>query len=161
MSAARQPGDEVHEKEIGWKLDFPGSAALVAFEDRAFAELEALPFPNADRLYVFEEDQAARLLAIAQKILGHPPERVLIVNAIYRFDWEARREPMKDVEAHFPSLPGWMGTQEWFGRDRTVPYLWASFEATGLQVHGKLTERDWGAWVDAFEPRVAHLERRA
>ena len=49
----------------------------------------------------------------------------------------------------------------WFGDDEDVPpFLWASVEPTGLQVHGVLPEADWCAWDERFRTEAAGLPCR-
>ncbi len=91
------------------------------------------------------------------------------VERIYALDWG--RFAVGDWEALercYEGLPGglaWFRDRRdcpmWFGDDEDVPpFLWASVEPPGLQVHGVLPEADWWVWNEKFLAATAALPAR-
>jgi hypothetical protein len=87
------------------------------------------------------------------------------VERVYGLDWDRFSENHWDRLARmYEELPGTMRQLDvpwWFGDDEDVPpFLWASVEPTGLQVHGVLPEADWRAWDQQFRREAAGLPCR-
>jgi len=70
------------------------------------------------------------------------------------------------LERIYKSLPGWVGYGSpsdpglpyWFGNNEEIkPFLWASLEPQGIQVHGCLTLADWQLWSAHFEDEALQL----
>jgi hypothetical protein len=84
------------------------------------------------------------------------------VERVYGLDWDRFSEDdWRDLERIYEGLPGAVRGRDgpmWFGDDEDVPpYLWASVEPTGLQVHGVLPEADWRAWDERFRREAEWL----
>lgn len=79
---------------------------------------------------------------------------IIDVEGLVPFDWRSF-DGRAALERVMPTLPGVVtgpGMFRYFGTDESrPPYLWASHEAVGLHVCGLLDERDWHAWLDAFD----------
>ena len=90
-----------------------------------------------------------------------PVERVygLSFNDFSESDWER-------LAVIYQNLPHWLGfggdeCPRWFGADEgKPPYLWASVEPAGLQVHGVLLAKDWEAWDAEFRRAAAILPKK-
>ena len=87
------------------------------------------------------------------------------VERVYGLDWDRFGEIHWDALARiYEGLPGAVRERDgpmWFGDDEDVPpYLWASVEPTGLQVHGVLPEADWCAWDERFRREADGLPCR-
>lgn len=97
---------------------------------------------------------AGVLEEIARVTLGRSAARIIDVEGLVPFDWRSF-DGRAALERVMPTLPGVVtgpGMFRYFGTDESrPPYLWASHEAVGLHVCGLLDERDWHAWLDAFD----------
>lgn len=97
---------------------------------------------------------AGVLEEIARVTLGRSAARIVEVEGLVPFDWRSF-DGRTALEQAMPTLPGVVmgpGMFRYFGTDESrPPYLWASHEAVGLQIYGLLDERDWHAWLDAFD----------
>ena len=87
------------------------------------------------------------------------------VERIYGLDWDRfDDEHWQRLSRIYEGLPGAVRYRDvpwWFGDDEDVPpFLWASVEPTGLQVHGVLPEADWWAWDERFREAVVGLPCR-
>jgi hypothetical protein len=87
------------------------------------------------------------------------------VERVYGLDWGRFEEVHWATLARiYEGLPGAVRDRDgpmWFGDDEDVPpYLRASVEPTGLQVHGVLPEADWHAWDERFRTEAAGLPCR-
>lgn len=100
--------------------------------------------------------------ALVREVLGRAATRVIRVETLVPFDWEAF-DGLQTMNRCLAGLPGELPSpREWrfFGTDTRPPHLWASFEPPGLQVVGLLDEPDWHEWWDAFERSTHGLPRR-
>jgi len=87
------------------------------------------------------------------------------VERIYGLDWDRfDDEHWRGLTRVYEGLPGAVRHRDvpwWFGDDEDVPpFLWASVEPTGLQVHGVLPEADWWAWDERFREAASGLPCR-
>ena len=87
------------------------------------------------------------------------------VERIYGLDWDRfDDEHWRALTRFYEGLPGVVRHRDvpwWFGDDEDVPpFLWASVEPTGLQVHGVLPEADWWAWDERFREAAGDLPCR-
>ncbi len=84
------------------------------------------------------------------------------VERVYCFDWARFDEGhWKGLSRIYEGLPGAVRPRDvpwWFGDDEDVPpFLGASVEPPGLQVHGILPEADWLAWDERFRSAAEGL----
>jgi hypothetical protein len=85
---------------------------------------------------------------------------------IYGLDWDCFGDDHRRVLARiYEGLPGAVRYRRdvawWFGDDEDVPpFLRATVEPDGLQVHGILPEADWRAWDEHFRTEAAWLPCR-
>ena len=87
------------------------------------------------------------------------------VERLYGLDWGRFDENhWRGLTQIYEGLPGAVRGRDgpmWFGDDEDVPpFLWASVEPPGLQVHGILPEADWWAWDERFRKEAAELPHR-
>ncbi len=89
------------------------------------------------------------------------------VERIYCFRFDAFTEAdWTALDAVYQELPGWLGYGEdgcpcWFGvNEDASPYLWASVEPPGLQVHGVLPLATWERWDTHFRTATRTLPHR-
>ncbi len=87
------------------------------------------------------------------------------VERVYGLDWDRFDENHWETLARvYEGLPGALRHRDgpmWFGDDEDVPpFLCASVEPTGLQVHGVLPEADWWAWDERFRREAEGLPCR-
>jgi hypothetical protein len=87
------------------------------------------------------------------------------VERIYGLDWDRFDEDhWRGLTRIYEGLPGAVRYHDvpwWFGDDEDVPpFLRASVEPTGLQVHGVLPEADWWAWDERFREAAGGLPSR-
>ncbi|AKT41472.1 hypothetical protein [Chondromyces crocatus] len=116
------------------------------------------------RLCLFDLERGAAPLAdIARTVLGRSPVTLVSIDTFVRFDWSAFNG-LAALEPVMGTLPGALpSAREWryFAPDDTrPPYLWASHEASGLQVAGVLDEPLWDAWWSAFDLATSAFPRR-
>ncbi len=101
--------------------------------------------------------------ALALEVLGRAPTRVVRVETVVPFDWNAF-DGIATMNVRLASLPGALPSpQEWrfFGADDSrVPHLWCSFEPPGLLIVGLLDAPDWHAWWEAFDAATGSLPKR-
>ena len=87
------------------------------------------------------------------------------VERVYGLDWDRFDDHHWEALARvYERLPGVLRHRDgpmWFGDDEDVPpFLSASVEPPGLQVHGVLPEADWSAWDQRFRTEAAGLPCR-
>ena len=75
------------------------------------------------------------------------------VDRVYSFNFSKfNKENWSDLSSLYKLLPKYIENEElgipyWFGSDEEQPpYLWASVEPSGLQVHGVLSAEDLEIW---------------
>ena len=100
------------------------------------------------------------------ELVGLDPD-LAEVERVYGLDFSLFSETDWDSLARiYQLLPEWRqfadeGCPYWFGSDEeNPPYLWASVEPSGLQVHGVLSLKDWEGWDSKFRGLVVSLPRR-
>lgn len=87
------------------------------------------------------------------------------VERVYSLDWDRFDEGhWQSLARIYAELPGAVRDHDgpmWFGDDEDFPpFLWASVEPPGLQVHGVLPEADWWAWDERFRALADGLPSR-
>ena len=84
---------------------------------------------------------------------------LLVVDRIYLIDTENFTQEMwEELTKIYLGLPSYLESESWFGvRGENEHYLSASIEPVGLQVGGKLLEKDFLLWEEIFHKEIQKL----
>ena len=84
---------------------------------------------------------------------------LLVVDRIYLLDTEnVTQEMWEELTKSYRGLPSYLESESWFGVvGENEYYLSASIEPVGLQVGGKLLEKDFLLWEEIFHKEIQKL----
>ena len=84
---------------------------------------------------------------------------LLEIDRIYLLDTESfSQELWEELVAVYPGLPNYRESGDWFGVEgETECYLASSTEPVGLQIYGRLAEKDFLLWEEIFQKEILKL----
>ena len=84
---------------------------------------------------------------------------LLEIDRIYLLDTESfSQELWEELVAVYPGLPNYRESGDWFGVEgETECYLASSAEPVGLQIYGRLAEKDFLFWEEIFHKEILKL----
>ncbi len=75
--------------------------------------------------------------------------------------YDLTKEQWSTVNDVFQSMDGWVGydeadnTAQWYGKNSSERYVWASVEPSGLLVEGNLPAEHWTGWISVLCARLS------
>lgn len=143
-----------------------GGYPLIKVKGHRIEVARGIPGQGSLESWVDDDEMVREVRARIEAIAG-PVEPVLGIEWMYLFDWSrfgngGRGRFWDELDKAFRTVPGYLpGTIFWYSPDsEAIPHLSASVEPPGLQVCGRVTERAWEAWHEAFAKAAGHLPLR-
>ena len=86
-------------------------------------------------------------------------EGLLEIDRIYLLDKEGfSQELWEELVAIYRGLPNYRESGDWFGVEGEIEYyLASSVEPVGLQIYGRLAEKDFLLWEEFFHKEILKL----